>query len=412
MHSKKVRRAVNAIKQLYDDMRRRMYKPLYVPLKVFRVRHKKQISVVFQLVTLSIWKTELLYLAMLRHPRFAPQLVIVKSSYESDCERIWAYCKKKGYDVIELTEDENVCKVLHPDIVFSPKPYADANVPQHSYYNNLKTLYCYCDYAIHSSVEKWAVDAPLLHYCWQNYYENELNLRTYAALSSQRKFNGLATGLPIMDEILIPKSQIPDPWKVSPGKKRIIFAPHHSINPENWIQLSTFLTTGPLMLKIAEKYSDRIQWAFKPHPLLRGKLEKIWGKEETDNYYRQWADASWSQIDEGEYLGLFKHSDAMIHDCGSFAMEYLATDNPVMFLTRVDGSSEMGETVNEMRHRALDLHYQGGDCEHIERFIEIVISGNDTLKAGRAQYTRDFLTPPGGKSACENIIDAILGKKS
>ena len=39
-------------------------------------------------------------------------------------------------------------------------------------------------------------------------------------------------------------------------------------------------------------------------------------KEKTDKYYRSWEKAENSNIERGKYLGLFLHSDAMIHDCG------------------------------------------------------------------------------------------------
>ncbi len=42
------------------------------------------------------------------------------------------------------------------------------------------------------------------------------------------------------------------------------------------------------MLEMAQKYSDRIQIAFKPHPILRPELSlpEVW-KRKTDEYYRR-----------------------------------------------------------------------------------------------------------------------------
>lgn len=40
----------------------------------------------------------------------------------------------------------------------------------------------------------------------------------------------------------------------------------------------------------------------------------------------------------------------------------------------------------------------------------MVAEGKDDKKDQRVQYYNDFLLPPCGKSACENIINAILGQ--
>ena len=155
------------------------------------------------------------------------------------------------------------------------------------------------------------------------------------------------------------------------------------------------------------KYEDKVQWAFKPHPLLYTKLIKIWGKEKTDRYYDEWKNAENSQYENGQYDALFKYSDAMIHDCSSFTIEYHYTKNPVMYLLRQQGRES---TYNEFGQRAFDLHYKGHTKEEIEQFIENVINGIDPLKEEREKFYNECLIPPYGKTACENIINAILGE--
>ena len=209
-----------------------------------------------------------------------------------------------------------------------------------------------------------------------------------------------------MDELLTPKEQIPDQWKKYTGKKkRIIYAPHHSIDPENTWQTSTFLMFGEAILQLAEKYSDQVQWAFKPHPLLREKVEKIWGKEKTDAYYGRWNNVSWGQFEPGKYMGLFHHSDAMIHDCGSFIMEYLYTNNPVLYIMR---NKNLADTFNSAYKKALSLHYQAWTLQEIEEFILNVINGKDLMKQKRDYFKESYLVPPNGKSASDNIIDCLL----
>lgn len=206
------------------------------------------------------------------------------------------------------------------------------------------------------------------------------------------------------------KMQYQDPWKKQArSKKRIIYAPHHTISSKykDGLALSTFLENADVMLEMMHKYSDRVQWAFKPHPLLYRNLLSVWGQENTDKYYNEWKNADNSQFEDGEYDALFKYSDAMIYDCSSFTIEYLYTKNPVMFLVRQNGGSNPH---NAFSQKADELHQKGLTKADIDSFILDVINGIDPLKEEKEKFYNDSLTPPNGKTACENIINSILGE--
>lgn len=388
-----------------------LYYKLYYPFRIRQLRNQKIITVVFKIENLGAWKSERLYRQMLLHPRFAPKLYISRNLDEDDRINLRKYCVERGYDYLEIDGiNHTVWDYCYPDIVFFQKPYRDTFDGMKHLLANRKTLFAYIPYAFHGSIEKWSFDWPYLHKCWQVYYENEQLAQEYGRLLNSRFPNSYASGLPVMDELLAPKETISDQWKgKSAGKKRIIYAPHHSINPENEWKTSTFLETGEKILELAEKYSDKVQWAFKPHPLLRDKLEKVWGKGKTDEYYRRWSDASWSQFEPGKYLGLFKHSDAMIHDCGSFIMEYLYTGNPVMYLMK---NEKLEETFNSAHRRALSLHYHAWNINDVEKFIIDVIAGIDLKRQARDAFKCEYLTPPNNASATQNIIDCILDKNA
>ena len=391
------------LRNKYFAVKALAYRHIYIPLRARQIRKKKIINVLFPVGNLGAWKTELLYVNMLEHPRFNPILLIGKTNEEDDRDNLIRYCKEKGYQFHEDNDlGGNMWHKYHPDIIFYQKPYGD------SFAHNLRSLFCYCPYGFRNSIEDWNFKTDLLYNSWQIYYENEALCHYYSSHMDRGIYNGFATGIPPMDELISPKEKLDDPWKGSKIKKRIIFAPHHSINPNNWWQTSTFLETGEIILEIAEKYSDRVQWAFKPHPLLRYKLEKIWGKDKTDSYYDKWSNSEWSQYESGKYLGLFKHSDAMIHDCGSFIMEYQATGKPVMYLTRDNNiSSDWNDTVKKAYH----LHYRGKSRQDIEIFIENIINNIDEKKEERLNFFCINMTPPNNTSASDNIIQCILSKK-
>ena len=71
-----------------------------------------------------------------------------------------------------------------------------------------------------------------------------------------------------------------------------------------------------------------------------------------------------------DYLALFKYSDALIHDCGSFTIEYLYMDNPVMFLTL---DEHHADNLNATAKKAYSLHYKGRSRIDIEEFVVSVI---------------------------------------
>lgn len=382
-----------------------IYRKAYIPFRARQIRKKDKINVVFLLYSLGAWKTETLYLAMKKNPRFNPILVISKFRID-DRENLRQYLTKRQYMFHEASSvTESLWKRFRPDIIFYQKHYSDS---LSSLLKNLRSLSCYTGYGFHSTTDENSFKSDYIYNAWQVYYENRVLCDYYSSRIEKNIHNSYATGIPLMDELMTPRDILKDQWKDNHTKKRIIYAPHHSIDPENWWQSSTFLETGEYILELAEKYSDKVQWAFKPHPVLRSKLEKIWGIDRTKEYYDKWKNMECSQFEDGAYLSLFKYSDAMIHDCGSFIAEYHATGNPVMYLLRGDGPAN---SWNNVVSEAFNLHYMGRSKQDIESFIQNVINDIDIKKADRMRFFTENLIPP-NNSACENIMNCILYKNS
>ena len=213
----------------------------------------------------------------------------------------------------------------------------------------------------------------------------------------------------MQDVLLLPKSVFSDPWNDKTGKKRIIYAPHHSIKGTNGtgIEFSTFLEYGESILELAKKYKERVTMAFKPHPNLYMKLVDIWGQQKTDGYYEEWQSLDNTQVEDGEYMGLFKYSDAIIHDCASFIVEYMYMDKPAMYLV---SESNRIEDMFDFVQKAYMNYEHGRSLRDIDNFIVNVIYGIDKKRDERHAYIQSNLRTPNGKSACENIIDAIIGR--
>lgn len=379
----------------------RFYRNFYIPFKAHRIRKKKRITVLFPVWNLGMWKSEELYKSMLTHNRFNPKLILGYRIKKEDLSELIEYCDNKKYDYsigVNHQLDKHLWEPFHPDIIFVMQPYSS------EFLYNPKSLFCYVPYCLHNGKTPNDYKTHLLLNCWQIYYENKELIKFYSSLDKGIEHNRYATGIPQMDELKNLRNTKP---VVGKKKKIIIYAPHHSITSETWWRTSSFLQTGELMLELAEKYSDKIDWIFKPHPVLRKNLEQIWGKERTDEYYHKWSNSSWSRYENGKYYNLFKESDALIHDCGSFIEEYLATGKPVMFL---QGNQEIAYLFNDPTLAAYNLHYHGRNKEQIECFINNVISGIDSLKEDRRNFFEKNLMLPEEQTAADNIIDCILSK--
>jgi len=377
------------------------------------MQQKERIRVLFLLTDVSFWKTENLYLAMLSHPRFDPvigvgmRLEILPSQNVMSFKRLTEYLSEKKYPYKEMKKMQ---EETTPDIIFYDKPY-DQCIGTDLWYRTSRkdSLFCFATYSFNTVKDPWAYDRPLHDHCWQIYFENNIPLEIAQKHSKIKGKNCLVTGLPFSDTLLMPKQKFTDPWrKQDKPKKRIIYAPHHSIDRGLPLEFSTFLQNAEIMLMLAEKYADKVQFAFKPHPGLYSRLYKYWGKQKIEDYYNRWKELDNCQFEDGDYVSLFKYSNAMIHDCCSFQVEYHYTHNPVLYLLPSEDDNDHKAPLNKFGQMAFDLHYKGVTPDDIESFIQNVINNVDPRKEERIQFYNDYLLPPNGNTACENIIKTIL----
>lgn len=373
-----------------------------------RIQKKEKIRVLFVLAELGAWKTEELYLAMKAHPRFESLIGITESQEVPGSKpALVAYVKEKRYDYYDLDAEGMDISVIKPDLLFYYKPYDGSYPAKHIFKRHLSSLPVFVNYGFNTISTKVHCIFQIGYYSWIVLVENQINADSKYKLIGKYASNVRVTGVPMQDRLCLSKEHFKDPWKDTKKRKRIIYAPHHSFKGTNGagIEYATFLDFGEFMLGMAEKYKDQVYWAFKPHPTLYRKLLKKWGKERTDAYYERWRSMECSQVELGEYVGLFKHSDAMIHDCASFQVEYHFTTNPVLYLNL--GGIKI-DNLNKFGLAAFELSYQGHSKEDIEQFILDVIHGKDVRKQERQDFYNHHLLPPFGKTACENIISTIL----
>ena len=370
---------------------------------------------VFVAMSLSMWRYQDLYEAMSRHPRFKSSIVILpgrqytKDQQLSEKKKLISYFTEKGCQFV-LDDDsnrENIIKELHPDILFYPQPYLECFDKKYEHIAFRNSLLCYYPYAFWMSKGAWSYDQPLHNYAWKLFYPTELHRKDAQAFALNRGRNVEVVGYPNADHFL--RGGFDDVWKPqNRTKKRVIWAPHFTIKP-GYVSQSNFLWMADFMLSVAKKYSDKIQFVFKPHPLLFSELCKHakWGEEKTKQYYDEWQSGENTQLESGTFIDLFMTSDAMIHDSGSFCVEYHYSGNPVMYVAR--NFEEQVAEKGEFGQLAMRQHYVGKDEEDIIRFIEkTVLHGDDPKKDARKRFLEQYLTPPHGKTVTENTMDILL----
>lgn len=383
-----------------------------------RLRDKECIDVAFLLTIPGMWKSDYLFRALRENPRYHPYVVIYpysvykgfdKKEVDATIERTKSFVAEKGFEYVlpynaQKNKWEDINKTLKPDVVVFTTPYKDIS-PQYFVYNFKHTLTCYVPYGF-SSLNMFKVNYDLIFHnlVGLHFVETDIHRQTAIQHSRNKGENIVVSGYP-GTEVFLRSDYTPKVvWKTQlTPKKRIIWAPHHTIDGD--FAISSFLLFCDAMPQLAKEFADSVQFVFKPHQLLKFKLQQIWGVEKTDDYYNQWQQMPNGQLEESSYVDLFLTSDAMIHDCGSFTTEYLFTRHPVMYLIKND---DFVSKFSPFGLLAFNNHYHGRTVDDIRDFIRnVVIEGNDTMLKDRETFFNQYLAPRDGKLPSEKIIEIL-----
>ncbi|WP_165385745.1 CDP-glycerol glycerophosphotransferase family protein [Spiribacter vilamensis] len=389
-------------------------------LKLKTIKKKKSINVAFQIVHASVWKLGYLYSLLEQNPRFYPYIVICPHSPSSEeeqkreFEECVALCDRRGYRFFETIQKGEAVSLdktgmPRPDFLFIQNSY-QRTLPQYKLSAWGDALPCYVSYFFTMNIHDRAnYSKPFHKDLWRHFLESPWHESIAKKYKSWYEKNTYVSGYPGLDRFLLPES-FTDPWRsvavsATDKRKRIIYAPHHTIsNGDAGLAYSTFEEHCWLILELAEKYSDRCIFAFKPHPLLYEKVVKNpqWGKSAADKYWQSWESLGNGLAIYGDYEDLFNTSDAMMHDCNSFLAEYLATGKPCLFLM---ADNAVGDRINRFGRGLLDAHYKAYKKQQIVDFIDsVVIDGSDPEKERREKVIQENLLYR-GDSASKKIFD-------
>lgn len=386
-----------------------------------RIKGKKKYKVAFFVIHASVWKCEYVYRIMEKNPLFEPIIVVcpaVNFGRENMIE-VMEECYerfKNGYNCIKTYDQEkdtflDIRESISPDIIFYTNPYRGLIHENYFIDKFPDILTCYVPYYWSESAEYGFCHNQELHnLVWKIFSETETHKKFAQKYAYNKGINVEVTGYPGIDRLIDEKYSYKDVWKIKNRNiKRIIWAPHHTFADDEVIKYSCFLYIYDCMMSLAEKYKNKVQFAFKPHPLLKVKLYKYWGKEKTDRYYKYWEESENTMFCNRDYTDLFLSSDAIIHDCGSFIAEYLYTGKPGLYTLKNEDTLLQ---FNDLGKECLDVYYIANDKEDIEKFIINIIEGNDELKDKRNTFIETKLLPENKKLASDNIVNIITNSLS
>lgn len=386
-------------------------------------KNKTKIKVLFLVVHRSVWKVDLVFRKMLDEPLFEPCILVcpeIKLEKQQQIDEIYKtvnYFLENGYPVISSYNKETNSWIelqeLDPDVVFFTNPHG---VTSDNYYKKayLNYLTCYVpyysdvasNYDVHSAYNGFFHNAVWLYFS-SSLYSFERARR----LQSNKGCNLILSGMPNLEALLMKPKAESSVWKKAGNRLRVIYAPHQSILKSDVLHLSTFLEVGDFIRSVSEKFKDKIQWSFKPHPLLRQKLYKHpdWGKERTDSYYDYWENSEHTQLDNGDYIELFKTSDAIIHDCGSFVFDYLLTGKPAAYL--VFNAEQQLKAVNSFGKEALGYHHILASHDEIRMFIEDLVGNRLSESVVLDEFYETHVKPLyEERSPSDFIVETIKSK--
>jgi len=211
--------------------------------------------------------------------------------------------------------------------------------------------------------------------------------------------NIVLSGYPKMDKL----AKIPE---INHSRKKILIAPHHTVKGlSEDLQLSNFLEYANFILELSDLFTN-IDFVFRPHPLLFTNLEMngLWSQKKIDSFLSAIKEKNIEYSTESDYLHLFKECDAIIHDCGSYMVEWLYTGKPCCYV--VDSEERVRKQLNKLANFALNCHTEIADSkEKIISFINKVENDEYQEKINERVRTDIMVNYP---NCSEFILKSLL----
>ena len=360
---------------------------------LIKLRKKRKIKIAFQVSCISEWIGDEILTLFSSDERFDVTIVLVwridtikEIEFNQIIEHFTTYKNEKINYVIA---DGNVLPKDY-DILFFTSPYVEGFQYWGRWDIPLSTLVCYIPYGyLVADIQQVQFNLFLHNILWKNFTVSKYYIQMAKKYCYIGDYGMLYAGYPKMDAVIYHVGD-ENIWKICGDKnkvKKIIYAPHHSINEMPYH--STFPKNYKFMLEYAKKHTSTTSWIFKPHPQLKYHSEKngiFQSMDEYNEYVKEWDSLPNGRTLDGMYVDIFLTSDCMIFDSQSFMAEYLFVDKPSLYLMRENiNFNEFGNEILEHLYTVA-----GDDFDGIANFIE-KIAFSDPKKKLRKKFFDEYL---------------------
>jgi hypothetical protein len=392
-----------------------------------KVNALESIRVAFYVVYDSAFPGRALLQELTRDPRFDVYIVLVPDTMRGAENMILQIRKSKeslqdiGVPIIAGYDEDKAQYIdvsAYMDIVCFSNPYDEIThkIFGVNYLQGKSILTFYVDYTF--TVTKYSQDVytrEIMRNFWAIFVNAE---DSYREIRDTLIANGISSEI---DRYILSGYCKMDLYNQSTIVKRtrkcVILAPHHTILEwKDGLEIGGFLDYAETMQELPLRYSD-IDFIFRPHPLLFVHLRRddIWGQSKTDTYLdRLLANSNVKFSDEPEYFSIFANSDALIHDCGSFAAEYLFTGKPACFLR--SSRTVIEDQFNAIGQKCIRHHYLATDTGAMFDFMDqIVVNDCDPMRDDRARFVERDLSinyPHAAGAIARHIRDVLCMSES
>ena len=293
------------------------------------------------------------------------------------------------------------------DLVFIQQPWGMQDMPRQLEGRAL-TAYVHYGYPVISN-DAMQFALPGFHpFLWCHFVADEIQANAMRSSGKPQATHMPVTGHPKLDAYLTPApargAVIVWPHAAKSDRKRVIFAPHHTLGAGT-LNLATFQWSGPALLALVQTHPE-VDFILKPHPNLGYEMGRAGAQMQAvyDTVMQGWDVAPNADVVQGgSYFDLFRSSDAMITDSGSFLAEYLPSGQPLIRLVK-EGSASL----NASGQALADAFYCADDPEALNNVFErVIVQGQDPLAPLRQAATARLM--PDARASAERVMDHLRG---
>jgi glycosyltransferase involved in cell wall biosynthesis len=287
------------------------------------------------------------------------------------------------------------------DLIFYQQPWGMKHLPRKHLGQSL-ALNMHYGYSVYANTKKQFNMEEFHPFLWKYFSQSELHKKVHLKHNPDAKRQLVVTGYPKLDVFYSKQKAECKIWPSgNAAQKRVIYAPHHSMT--RGTKISTFDWNYDLLFDLA-KENPEIDWVYKPHGKLKYVVERhqVMSFEAYAEYEKAWNDLKNGVVyDKGAYFDIFKTSDAMITDSGSFLGEYMLTDKPIIWLYSDDSMplNAVGADLSRSFYKVTNRE------EIVDVFNEVVVKGNDWLSDVRREVIESHFSKK--EMAAEKIVNYI-----